>query len=224
MKLNKDQAYTDIQTIKKTLESTKSNFEGFYTILLLYGVFRLALFIIASPMILFFRNSMNHRFLPFIIFLINILISVSILIIYIKIFKGEKDVSNKYYLSCMATWGIIAVVLPFIMIAVRCGIILFLPSEFTLGTMSKLAEFNMLINIMLVTFCFIICSILTNKKWLTGISLLILFVFLLLDIVFYNTMKVNGTLAVYIFYNVVTTVGYIILAYVLKRSGDALWI
>lgn len=77
---------------------------------------------------------------------------------------------------------------------------------------------------MLVTFCFIICGILTNKKWPTNILLLILFAFLLLDIVFYNTMQVHGTLAVYIFHNVVTTVGYIILAYILKRSGDALWI
>ncbi|MGD9568682.1 MAG: hypothetical protein AB7V48_10200 [Sedimentibacter sp.] len=213
MKLSKDQAFNDVQTIKETLESTKLNFKGFYTILLLYGVLRLALYIIALFTKFIFKNVPGYGFFPF---FIDTFISVFILIVFLKVFKSEKDVSNKYYLSCMTTWGIIAVALPFIMLAIRFIIFLFLPSEFTLNAISKLSEFNMLINVVLLILCFIMCSILTNNKWLISISLLILFVFLLLDTFFYNTMKINGTLILYVFYNIATSVGYIILAYLLK--------
>ena len=92
-------------------------------------------------------------------FIIDILAAVYMVLFYFKIYKSEKMISNKYYLSCISMWGIIAIMLPFISFAVRVVLMLVVPSEKEIILLPKLQEFDMLINIVLVSFCFIISAL-----------------------------------------------------------------
>lgn len=222
MRLNGEKANNDIQTIKETLDRAKSDFNGLHTILLYYGVTQLASMIITLLIVSIFNPSKGSVIYTFLPAIISAIASVFILFIYIKIFRKEKNTSNKYYLSCLAMWGSMAVFLPFIMLAVRIGIYLINSQGYKPDTPVRLYEFEMLINVMLVCFCCIICSFITNKKWLAGTSLLILLTFLVLNISFYSTIS-NGAFVLNIFYFSITTLGYIALSFMIRKSEHARW-
>ena len=216
MNLEKEKAYDDLTTITETLEQTRKDYSGLYEILWRYGAIQIALCVF--PIVL--RKVWgDHSSFGFVALALGILAAVYMLIIYFKIYNKENITSNKYYLSCLGMWGVIAVALPFVEIAVR-GIILAVSPERALDLLPRLQEFDMLINILLVCFCFIICGFIVNRKGLIILSIIILFVFITLDMLYYNSgVSGRGPAALIIFYYICITVGYLGLSYILRWSS-----
>lgn len=215
MNLDENKAYEDFTTIAKTLEQTKKDYNGLHKILLRYGVVQLILCMLSIVLGSFLKN---HTAFGFISLFLDIMAAIYMMSVYFRIYNTENITSNKYYLSCLSTWGIMAVSLPFLNLAVRWIVFTVSPQN-VIQLLPKMEEYTMLINILLFCFCFIICSFITNKKSLIILSLIILFLFIILDMLYYNSnISELGSSILTIFYYACITIGYIALSYTLQRS------
>lgn len=213
MELNEKKAYEDFESIKVTLDQAKKGYNGLYEILWTYGVIQLILCVLSILMGSLLKNLVAYSFISL---LLNTLATIYIMIFYFRLYNAENTTSNKYYLSCISMWGVITIVLPFINIAVRVTILAAAPDQ-AIILLPKIQEYNMIINILLVCFCFIICGFICNEKVLIILSIIILFVFLELSILYYNTnISEHGTTMLTVFYYICVTLGYIGLSYLLR--------
>lgn len=213
MALDEKKAHEDFETIRMTLDQAKKGYNGLYELLLRYGLVQLILCVFSIVMGNLLRNFSGFGFISLVL---NILAAIYMTVFYFKVYNAENETSNKYYLSCISMWGIIAITLPFINIAIR-GTILAISSDKAIDLLPKIQEYNMIINILLVCFSFIICGNISNKKILIISSIIILYVFLNLYILYYNTnVSEIGTAALTVLYYICITLGYIGLSYMLR--------
>lgn len=214
MNLNEKKANEDIETIKMSLEQAATDYSGLSKILLMYGIIQLVLTCLTKITGHFILDSGWYVYIPF---TLDMIASIYMVYYYLKIYNKEIINSNKFYLSCLTMWGSIAILLPFIEFFIRV-IINFVAFDKGLELTLRLQEYSMLINMILVCFCFIMCSFLIKKRLLVIFSILILFVFLTLEILFLNTnISYEGTIVLYIFYLMSNTIGYIGLSVILRR-------
>jgi len=219
MDLNENKAYEDFQTIRKTLEQTKNDYKGLSIILFRYGLIQLILIILSIVLGGFIRYDGTLGG-SVILTVLNILFPIYMTVIFLKVYHLENMTSNKYYLSCIGMWGIITIALPFINFVIRVSIMV-LAHENSGYLLPKQQDHTTLINMLLFCFCIIICGFITNKKGYIILSLLILFIFLELNILYYNTeISEIGTRVLTIFYYSCITIGYIGLSYMLRWRND----
>jgi len=219
MDLNENKAYEDFQTIRKTLEQTKNDYKGLSIILFRYGLIRLILIILSIVLGSFvtYDGTLGGSVSTMVL---NLLFPIYMTVLFLKVYHSENMTSNKYYLSCIGMWGIITIALPFFNLAIRVTIMV-LASENAPYLLPKQQDYTMLINMLLFCFCIIICGFITNKKGYIILSLLILFIFLDLNILYYNTrISKIGTNVLTIFYYSCITIGYIGLSYMLRWRND----
>jgi len=214
MDLDAKKVHDDFAIIARTFEQAKKSYNGIQEILLRYGIVQLILTIIS---VVLGSSLKNHT--GFILLFLDMIAAIYMMTVFFRVYKAENITSNKYYISCLSTWGIIAVALPFINIAARWIIFAVYP-EGVIHLLPKMQEYTMLINILLFSFCLIISSFIINKKSLIILSIAILFTFITLNVLFYNTnLSELGITTLTIFYYVCITLGYIILSYTLRRSN-----
>jgi len=217
MDLNEKKVYEDFDTIRKTLEQTKKDYNGLSVILFRYGLVQLILITLTIILGNVFRYFGNLGGFVRISVGLNILAAVYMTVFFLKIYHSENMTSNKYYLSCIGMWGIITIALPFINFAIRGIIIVLDIDNANYYLLIKEQDHSLLINMLLFCFCMIICGFITEKKGCIVASLLILFVFLDLNILYFNTnISKIGTSVFTIFYYACITIGYIGLSYMLR--------
>lgn len=215
MVLDNKKAYEDFETIRTTLEQSKKNYGGFSILLFQYGFIQLILIVLSYALgSLIFYDSRYSM----ILFALEIIFDLYMIVLFLKIFRDEKLTSNKYYLSCISMWGLITISLPIISLVVRVTVIFF-ASNVSNSAMVKLVASTGDIDILLFCFAALICGFITNKKAYIAMSIVILFTYLELSALFFDTsLSALGEQVLYIFYNTIISVGYIVLSIILRRG------
>ena len=145
-------------------------------------------------------------------------------IFYFLIYKTERRASNRYYLSTLSIWGILAISTPFILFATRLVLALS-KSELVTDNLVFLTDYENLINIVLVCIAIITVGYIVNKRGLVGLAILILFCFITIKVLptvnIYIKLNLDNQLQISIssiFYCVVNIFGYIGLGLILLRQ------
>ncbi len=163
-------------------------------------------------------------------FVVDIIVAILMTGIFVKIYRNEKNTSNKYYLSVISIWGMIVVAMPFLLFAARLVITI---SRVNIGieSLSDLTNYKMIVNMLLACAATISVAYLTDKNWMVALAIIIMFVYILANlfsqVLFYVPVK-NIQIQVNIaeiFYYVINIFGYIGLGFLLlrqeKKSGNS---
>lgn len=116
MELTQKRIYKDIEEIKNTIECSKRNYTGPYKLFLLYGTLQGVLLVLNLFSAVIWGASDNGAMFNF---ASQMICSAIIGIFYFLIYKNERRASNRYYLSTLSIWGILAISTPFILFATR---------------------------------------------------------------------------------------------------------
>ncbi len=175
-------ALKHFQIMKDTLAQAKTDYSGLYKLWLIYGILNTAAVLFGYLGTFLIMNSLQLLGQALIL-LQNLAVPILLIVYYIKIFKRDNCTANKYYLSCLALWGIPAVAMPVFTIILKGGaVLLFSPGILSNEILGKLNSFSFLLNMFLLCLCYIICAFVLNRKWIALIGLAVLFVYLGLDV------------------------------------------
>lgn len=223
MELSQKKIYNDIEEIKTTIECSKRKLSGPYRLFLGYGIVQGIIFILNLTGSIIWNPDNG---IPYFNFAVEMAGAGAVVILYLLVYGREKHTSNKYYLTAISIWGLIAAILPFLMLAARLVIIVW-GKNFAVHSMYLLEEYKMLINMLLVCTAMIMTGYVVDKKWLTVLSMLLLFCFVIINIFpdVYYSLSIKGierqvTLAG-LFYLLVNIWGYIGLGLLLYREKNA---
>lgn len=223
MELTNDKAKEDFEIIKSTIEQADKKQNDMSGLLLRYGLVQLLLFILFQ--LFFVSVAMRIENLwPIVVFrALELLSYIYITIIYFKVYRNVRMSSNKYFLGFLVTFGVVAVIYPYINIMLN---IVSFWVNVSMESSMRLQNYNSLLSIILFCVCFIVCGFITNKKIFVAISVLILTLYLTMDILdiflYYAEIEIGnvGIGASGILKYVCTTLGYITLSFILKRRKN----
>ncbi|MPW24908.1 hypothetical protein GC105_03770 [Alkalibaculum sp. M08DMB] len=224
MKNNLENALEDIQIIKNSIGETKNNYYNLFKILLILGIInlisftsRIILMILGIP--IFLKYVAIHNY-------IGMFIYILFFIYFIKIYRQEKTSSNKYYLGFLSIFAGVTFLFP---LFIRILYILAIPliNEKMENFAIQLESFSQLSNILLFCLFMIICSYILKKKSMIVISAVIFFVYLVISLIYHDigfeishstTTAFAYVTVLNLYYNIVTSIGYIVTAIVLKNG------
>ena len=211
-------AIEDLALIKDTLENTKTDHHGAYSICFMLGGYYTLLFLAGLASI----------FHPTLINLYVIATPILTLFLfggYLIIYRSERNYTNKYYLSLLNTWGIFVIAISVLTFAVQIidKNIYRRSNSAQLAILFQIQQFSevLLFSIFLIIFSYII-----GRKFLRLISVFQLFVYLLLIICFTDAgiplhlpASENASLNfVSIYYFCTICIGYILLGLFLREK------
>ena len=227
MELTQKKVYQDIEEIKNTIECSKRKLSGPYKLFFVYGILQ-GLMLILNLLGIFIWH--GNGITAYSNFVVDIIVAIVMTGIFVKIYRNEKNTSNKYYLSVISIWGMIVVAMPFLLFAARLVIII---SRVNIGieSLSDLTNYKMIVNMLLACAATISVAYLTDKNWMVALAIIIMFVYILANlfsqVLFYVPVK-NIQIQVNIaeiFYYVINIFGYIGLGFLLlrqeKKSGNS---
>lgn len=224
MKENLSQALENIDIIKKSIGEAKSNYNKLCNFIIALGIYHLinyaadtiSAMILDLPVLLKYGNTRTY---------INIFVYLLFFIYFIKIYREERINSSKFYLSFLSIFAGIIFLFPFFKLIITIFSMFTVSDHKIIDFVIKLNSFNQLFNILLLCSFIIICSYILKKKSMIAISAIVLFVYLNITLIFDDVtfLIVHSTTPVYltlsgIYYNLITSIGYIITAIVLKRG------
>lgn len=230
MKLTQQKIYENIEEIKETIECSKRKFSGLYKLFLGYGILQGILFIFDLIGSITLWSNFKTTYLNFAAEMVT---SIIVVILYVKVYKSEKNTSNRYYLITLSIWGIMVTVMPFLLLTARLLNTLW-GNESAIVMLKTLEDYDMLANMMLICSAIIMVGYIIDKRWLLVISILLLFGFIIvrgipvvmeIPILVKGNIKMSLTLsASAIVYYVFNIGGYIglgtLLKYQEKKSGN----
>jgi magnesium-transporting ATPase (P-type) len=226
MKKNLDAALEDIAIIKDSIEQVKENRYRLYNILMIVGLINLV-YHGASTIAAIFLDAYEYGKFYGVSWSLNRIAYAIFFIYYIKIYREEKFSSNKYYLSFLNIFGAITFLLPLIMYIIKMMSFVNISNEMTSNLIMQSMDMSMLSNILLLCFSAIMCGTILRKKSIQFLSIGILFVYMLLSLVYKDiayTIGISETPAstslLSIYYILAISVGYIIIAIILKYSRN----
>lgn len=220
MELTQKRVYEDIEEIKNTIECSKRKLTGFYKLFFAYGILQgLMLLLNLLGIFIWGQNGIAAYF--------NLGVemagAVAVTGIFVKIYWDEKDTSNKYYLSSISIWGMIAVAVPFLLFAARL-VIIASGKDMALEALPALANYKMVIHMLLVCAAMISVAYVIDKRWMAVLAIIVLFAYILAGLFsqefFYipvKSIQIQVNIAE-IFYYAANTLGYIGLGFLLLRQ------
>lgn len=216
--LEKQKAQQDFETIKTTLDQTRTNYNGLQKLFLRYAIIQSFLLLCNLILGAAFKLYLQYPFLPITISMIT---AIYMVFYYFKIYGQESTASNKFYLSCIGMWGIMVVAFPFIDFALRILTgFLITPDYLNQATLLSV-QFSYLIEILLVCSCFIICAFLLNRKILIAAAVILLSAFLTVDLLCFATDTTQiDTNSFHLFYYACIILGYLFLSFLLRRRNS----
>ncbi len=217
-------ALENFEMMKNTLAQAQTNYTGLYRLWLLYGALNLFSALSGYLGVHLIMNGAQGAG-ELLMLLQGLVIPVILVVFYLMIFRRESRIANKYYLSCLALWGVPAVALPVFTGALKIALCFLRPSGLS-DILGRISDADFLINMFLLCLCYMICSYLLNKKWMILIGLVLLFVYLTLNFFsdlsgFSVTLKYQAESSVSLsfsglFYHVLMVFGYLAAALVVK--------
>lgn len=214
---NIEMAIENINTIKHTIENSKTHESNLYRLFLFYGIYNLILFLI-NIATLFNVIPVNIAALS------SLFILASLFIFYIRIYIAEKNSSNKFYLTFLNIWIILSLPLDIIFFGIEliAHTSLINGSEFDYLSFTSVQYYS---NMLLFSICLILCAYLLKRKYLILLSIISITIYLLIDTCFKNigfispysngNVQINFNSAYHI---LVVTLGYIVLGLYLKYN------
>lgn len=225
MNKNIDSALNDVILIKDAIKQSRGTYKEFCKLICFYGIYKFCLFI--SQFLPLSYQMSPHA--PFIKLGANFLISLIFLLYFMNTYKKEKERSNKYYLGYMAIWGMLVFILPFLLLACRIFLILSSSTFDSVQGIEILLNLNyssMLIDIIMLSICFIVCSFILQKNYLCVLSITILFFYILLTTVYksssFSLLLFNDPITITIsslYYIFTISTGYLFLGFYLQHKG-----
>lgn len=226
MDLTQREAFEDIRQIRETIECSRRKYSGLYKLFFAYGILQGILFAcIAAGNFIWGANDGNGYFT-----LVTEMIGAGIItVVYWKIYGQEKDTANRYYLTTISIWGMITILMPFLMFAVRL-VIAFSGDQSAAGALPLLMDYGMWTSILLGCAAVITVGYLIDRRWMTVLAAGILLVSLMIRILpaaFTVDLRQN-IIEIPLFsilYYVINIAGYIVLGFLLlyqeKKSGNS---
>ncbi len=221
-------AIQDINTIKETIEDTKVHYRGMYLMCFLLGTYNMLRYILVMTFML-------HPTWMVCMSISVYLLPALLLAGYICIYRSEKKYSNKYYLSLLCIWGIIAIAIPVGAMLINFLQFFLATGDNGLGGGSSMIYASFITNfsgILLFSIFMIICAYSFSRKYLVGWAVAGLFGYMILTSSFGNAGVsfpfIPGQPEAEIPYhnlygNVVTCIGYFVLGVYIrhKERGEA---
>ncbi len=217
-------ALENFEMMKNTLAQAQTNYTGLYRLWLLYGALNLFSALSGYLGVHLIMNGAQGAG-RLLMLLQELVIPVVLVVFYLMIFRRESRIANKYYLSCLALWGVPAVALPVFTEILKTVLGLLRPSGLS-DILGRINDAGFLINMFLLCLCCMICSYLLNKKWMMLIGLILLFAYLTLNAFsdlsgFSIALKYQAESSVSLsfsglFYHVLMVFGYLVAALAVK--------
>lgn len=217
-----------INTIQETIEDAKVHYRGMYLMCFLLGLYNILRYILGMTFLL-------HPAWKVCLSVSVYVLPVLLLAGYICIYKSEKKYSNKYYLSLICIWGIVAIAIPVSAMAVNLLQFLFGAKDNSAVNGDGLLFASFAANfsgILLFSVFMVVCAYSLNKRYMVGLAVAGLFGYMLLtsflgnaDIPFpFIPGQPEARMPYHsLYYNAVTCVGYFVLGFYIrhKEQGEA---
>lgn len=225
MKSDVDKAISQVGVIHDAIERSQSRWEELWRILIAYGGVRLFLYVLQSCMVWF-----PTSFLCAIIQIVAKGVLYAGLFVYFALlYRREKGASDKYYLGCLNLFGFIVFALPLSSFLLNLALNFRQNAQVQSQRMTLMGDQEQIANMLLFCLCAVICGLMRERRGVTAGSVLILIVYLLLSVPLRDAgfiiplivTKIGTPRFLYygIYYNLVTSVGYIVIGVLLKRPG-----
>lgn len=212
-------AIENINIIKGAIEESKIYYHGLYKLCFILGIYHTIFFLLRFGSI-FYPHLVNFNIILFPIF------TGIIFLYYIFIYNIEKNFSNKYYLSIINSWSLIAIIVPFSISIIELFQYFFFKGSYIKVSNNYLSTISKFSNVLLFSILIIVCSNILEKKYLRLLSIILLFAYLLLDSCFINLglpisiFNSNDVILsiVSIYYFFLFCIGYIVIGLLLKKK------
>ncbi|MFZ7132156.1 MAG: hypothetical protein ACOWWR_07340 [Eubacteriales bacterium] len=143
-----------------------------------------------------------------------------------KIYREEKTSSNKYYLSFLSLFAGITFLFPLLQYIITMMFDYNASIEDSANFAIQMQSLNMTFNILLLCISITICGYILRKESMKFIAVVTLFIYLIISLI-YNEIEFNiglyipSTISLLrIYYNLAVSIGYIIIALMLKHSEN----
>jgi len=207
-------ANEQLHTIESILSQAKTNQPGLYRLWFLYGGF-LFLSVVFGYLAAFSVGREVFSFLGNIV--LPILLAVSFFVIFCK----EKRTANKYYLGCLAFWGIPTVALPIFAVIMRVAAVLFAAGAGA-DILSRLVDVERVTENLFLCLCLLLCAFLLKKRWIVVVALVSLFLLTVLytteNVFFFSpvpSVTVSGSA---LLHHLLKVTGYFTAAFLLRKK------
>lgn len=205
-------ALDDLSLIKNSIEDSKQHSDTLYLLCISFGCYYL---------LQFFLKIFLAFIGPFAIFIgfLSTSLTLSLFVFYLYLCYKEKKYTNRYYLSILSTWGLLATILPIILTI--CELTLFLADLPNSNNIQIIKRYS---DILLFIMFLIVCSFILSMSILKLFSVALLTLYLVLDFYFSNMAVAlsntsNITLSlISIYYLFTVCIGYFILGSMIKRK------
>lgn len=226
MKSDVDKAISQVGVIHDAIERSQSRWEGLSRMLIAYGGVRLILFVLLSCRASLFPTN----FLCVIIeTVVKGVLYVGLFVYYILLYRKEKGASDKYYLGCLNLLGFIIFALPLSTFLLNLAFNVGQNAQVQSQRMILMWDQEQIANMLLFCLCAVICGLIRERRGVTAGSVLILIVYLLLSVPLRDASFIIPLIVTKlgtprfpyygIYYNLVTSVGYIVIGVLLRRPG-----
>lgn len=232
--MDKDIQYAleDIGVIKKSIGESKNNIDIIRRLFMVFGVINLLQFLLITIAAMFFNQRIYTR-ISFLVFILSSITFIIFFVYYVNLYKKEKNNSNKYYNGFLGAFAGVAFVFPLLTYIMQI-----ISSYINQNNNALQADMHLLIiqmehlvNIVFVCFSITIIGYILKKRSPIYISIIVIIIYLGIDLFYSNVVILKGlSLASLtlnrIYYDMVISLGYIIMALILKRedklNGDKL--
>lgn len=211
-------AIDDLALIKDTMENSKTDYHGAYSICFMLGCYYTLLFF-AGLASVFHPTLINMYVIA--VPILTLLLFVG----YLFIYRSERNYTNKYYLGLLNTWGIFVITIPVLTTAVQI-IDKNIYGRSNSAQPAILFQIQQFSEVLLFSIFLIISSYIIGRKFLRLVSVFLLFTYLLLITCFTDAgiplrlpASENASLnIVSIFYFFTICIGYILLGLFLREK------
>lgn len=219
---NLNSAIENIEIIKNSISDAEGNYKGISKVMLVIGVMNLIYYVISSIGTITLKPNILLVFQ----ISIDVVIYLISLIYYVRIYMEERSNTNRYYISILNICAVIIFLIPILLLVLRMISFYRIQSERLGDSLILLQNFSKMSNMLLVCFIIIVSGYVLRKKYMIFISTAILFLYLAILLIYndvHYTVALSGKLIsislVEIYYCLVTSIGYIIIAMILNHGG-----
>ncbi|MDW7649761.1 MAG: hypothetical protein SCK29_01305 [Bacillota bacterium] len=220
-------ALDDIRIIKNSIGESKSRYEKVYKFLLLLGIVNLGGFLLETFGLMMLSFPTLDRYFIF-SFIINAVMYLLLFVYFVRVYKEEKISSNKYYLGFLSIFAGIVFLLPILKILMRFLVSLAVHYQSIGKAFIVLNDISMISNILLFCFIIVLCGFLLGKRSMFFASSIIFLFYLIISVIYSDitfTLPFSkrpdgyGLSLLWLYYSCAISIGYIILAILLKNRS-----
>lgn len=225
MKSDVDKAISQVSVIHDAIERSQSRWEGLSKMLIAYGGVRLLLYVLQFCMVRFPTSLLC----VIIEIVVKGVLYAGLLVYFALLYRREKGASDKYYLGCLNLFGFIIFALPLSTLLLNLAFNVGQNAQVQSQRMMLTGDQEQIANMLLFCLCAVICGLIRKRRGVTAGCIMILIVYLLLSVPLRDAgfiiplivTKIGTPRFLYygIYYNLVTSVGYIVIGVLLRRPG-----